>query len=192
MPKKIILGFVGEISSGKGTACQYLQKKYGAPSYRFSTMLRDILTRLYLPISRENMQDLSLGLRQTFGDDTLAKVIAQDVNQNPAELISVDGVRREPDIKYLREIPGFHLIYLTADQKIRYQRIVDRGENTDDQGKTFEKFQQDEKAEAELYIAATAKIADFTITNNGTFEELYQQLEDILNKIRMGRQKFDL
>ncbi|MBI5621895.1 AAA family ATPase [Candidatus Falkowbacteria bacterium] len=184
MANKIILGFVGEISSGKGTACQYLKEKYGAPSYRFSGILRDILGRLYLPIVRDNMQHMSQTLRKNFGQDTLARVIAEDVNKDSAELIAVDGVRREPDIKYLRRFAGFSLIYLTADQPIRYERIIKRGENVDDTSKTFEQFQQDERAEAEIHILETGQTANFTINNNGTIEQLHQQIEDILKTIK--------
>jgi len=184
MNKKIILGFVGEISSGKGTACQYLKEKYNAPSYRFSTMLRDILDRLYLDINRKNMQNLSKIIRDEFGQDTLAKVIAEDVKNDPAKIITVDGIRRLPDIKYLREIDGFYLIYLTADQKIRYNHIIARSENIDDQNKTFEQFKKDEQAEAEQQIKETASTADFTIKNNGTFKELYQELENVLEKLK--------
>ncbi len=180
--QKLIFGFVGEISSGKGTACQYLADKYGAPSYRFSTMLRDILNRLYMAISRDHMQRLSKVLRDEFGQDTLAKVIAEDVKKDPAGLVTVDGVRRESDIKYLREIPGFVLVYLTADQKIRYQRIVERGENTDDTQKTFAQFAQDEKAEAEQQIAETASTAEETINNNGSLEDLQAALDDLVKK----------
>ena len=63
---KVILGFVGPIASGKGTACQYLRDQHRAPTYRFSSPLRDVLDRLYLPQSRQNMQDLSLALRHGY------------------------------------------------------------------------------------------------------------------------------
>ena len=176
---KLILGFVGELSSGKGTACQYLAKKYDAPSYRFSTILRDILNRLYLDITRDHLQRLSTALRGEFGQDVLAKVIAQDVKNDPHSIITVDGIRRLSDITYLKDVAGFHLVYLTADQNIRYQRIIARGENSDDKNKTFEQFQADEQAEAELQITSTGATAEYTVTNNGTFEELYEQLEKL-------------
>src|SRR3989338_3819410 len=98
---KIILGFVGPIASGKGTACQYLRDQHRAPTYRFSTPLRDVLDRLYLPQSRQNMQDLSLALRQTFGDDLLASVIAHDVAADQSPIIAIDGIRRPPDLAQL-------------------------------------------------------------------------------------------
>ena len=128
---KIILGFVGPLASGKGAICQYLKEKHGASVFRFSTMLRDVLNRLYLEISRDNMQNLSSALRQTFGDDLLASVIANDVKNEKNEFIVIDGVRREPDIKYLKDFPNFYLIEIKADQKIRWERMRKRGENTD-------------------------------------------------------------
>ncbi len=181
---KIILGFVGPIASGKGTVCQYLKKKHQASVFRFSTMLRDVLNRLYLEQSRNNMQDLSLALRKTFGDDLLASVIAKDVISDRSQIIAIDGVRREPDIKYLKELPGFHLVQITADQKTRWQRIASRGENTDDTKKTLAEFQQDEQKEAEQQIKEVAKLAEFTLDNNDTLNELYRQIEDVLTRIR--------
>lgn len=183
MANKIILGFVGQISSGKGTACKYLQGKYNGSTHRFSTMLRDVLDRLYLDQSRDNMQKISLILRNNFGDDLLAKVIANDVNKDDHKIIGIDGVRRFPDIKYLKEIAGFKLVHIDADQRIRYQRIVKRAENTDDLQKTFKEFQEDEKQEAEKHILEVARSADFTINNNGSVEELYQQIDNILKNL---------
>lgn len=184
---KIILGFVGPIASGKGTACQYLRDRHGAPTYRFSTPLRDVLDRLYLPQARANLQNLSLGLRQTFGDDLLASVIAHDVAADQSPLIAIDGVRRPTDLTQLKDVPGFFLVSITADQQTRYDRIRVRGENTDDAAKTFEQFQQDEQAEAEKQIQDIAAAAAFTVNNNGTREQLYEQLEAILKKIHEGK-----
>lgn len=180
---KIILGFVGQIASGKGTACQYLKEKHQASVYRFSTMLRDVLNRLYLEQNRENIQKISSALRETFGDDLMALVMVKDVTNEKNRIIAIDGVRREPDIKYLKKIPGFHLVEITARQKIRFERIVERDENADDKNKTLQEFQQDEQREAEQQIQGVAKLAEFRIDNNGTPDELYQQIEGILKKV---------
>ncbi len=66
---KIVLGLAAELAGGKGTVAKYVTEKYDGSSHRFSTMLRDILSRIYLPDSRENMQKLSTILRQNFGED---------------------------------------------------------------------------------------------------------------------------
>ena len=103
MNKKII-GLVGKISSGKGTVAKYMEEKYNANTYRFSTILRDILKRLHSEINRKNLQDVSTALRQTLGEDILAKVMAEDVKKDDNDLIVVDGIRRMADIKYLKKL----------------------------------------------------------------------------------------
>lgn len=182
---KIILGFVGDLAGGKGTICKYLNEKYGANAYRFSTMIRDILDRLYIEQNRKNLQNLSTILRQNFGEDVMSKVIAEDAKNDKNDLVLIEGIRRPTDISYLKENPGFHLIYITADPKIRWERLVKRAENPGDTEKTYEQFLEDEKAEADCLIKDLGKTAEFIINNNGTLEEFYQQMEDIIAKIKL-------
>jgi dephospho-CoA kinase len=182
--KKLIIGFVGEIASGKGTACDYFIEKYGAGYYKFSTIMRDILDRLYLPQARENMQNLSTVLRQNFGEDLFAKVITKDVENDTNEIVCVDGIRRVADIKYLKTLPNFHLIHIYADEMKRYNRIIERSENPDDKNKTFEQFKLDQTKETEITIPQVVAEAETKINNDGTKEELYQQLETLLTELQ--------
>lgn len=182
MPK-LILGFVGPLSCGKGTACKYLAERYGAKTYRFSSILRDILSRLHLAHTRENLQNASLGLRQALGDDVLAKAIADDVTEDTGDFVTIDGIRRLPDIRYVRTLDGFHLVAITADERVRYDRLTQRHENADDEHKTFADFIKDGKQEAEQQIAEIVNRAEYTIDNNGAIEELYEQLDAIVKKL---------
>lgn len=188
---RVIFGFTGFIGAGKTTAINYLQEKYKAESYAFSTPLRDILRRTYEPETRENLQKLSNILRDGFGQDLLAKIIAQDVRESIAHLIGVDGVRRPADIAHLREIDGFHLIYITADMETRYTRLTERGQNPDDATKTFEQFKADQEREAEQKIPEIATEATETIDNNGTLEQLYAQLDSLVGKYNIRKDVSD-
>ncbi len=181
---KIILGFVGDLSSGKGTAAKYLNEKYGTNAYRFSTILRDIINRLYLPETRANLQNISTLLRENFGQDVLSKVIAEDVKNDSNEIVVVEGIRRPTDITYLQEIPGFHLVYITADSKLRWERMVRRGENEDDSRKTYEEFLKDEQAEADILIKDLGKTAEYIIKNDLDFDEFYLEIEKVLKTIK--------
>jgi len=179
---KVILGLAGEIAAGKGTVAKYIAEKYNGGTHRFSTMLRDVAKRMYLEENRENIQKISTIFRQNFSDDLLSKVIYHDVENDGHEHIAVDGVRRAPDIDYLKKLFGFKLVYIEADMKKRYDRIIGRGENTDDSNKTFEEFKKDHERETELRIKDLKNIADFVVNNNGTFEELYAQIDKIIGK----------
>lgn len=177
---KIILGLAGEISSGKGTTAKYICEKYNGSSHRFSTMLRDVARRMYLEENRENLQKISTIFRENFFDDILSSVIAKDVENDKYEIIAIDGVRRLADIVYLQKILGFKLVYIEADMKKRYERITNRGENSDDNSKTFEEFEKDHEREAERQIKDLKNHAEYVINNNGSLEDLYKQIDEII------------
>ncbi|MFC1645265.1 AAA family ATPase [Patescibacteria group bacterium] len=182
--EKIILGITGEIAGGKGTVTSYLEKKNGADAFKFSSALRDVAKRMHLEINRENLQKISTIFRDNFDDNILSRVIYEDVKNSNSELIVIDGVRRMADIEYLKQLPGFRLIYVDTEINSRYERITQRGENADDNSKTFEEFEDDHKREAELQIKGLKEDADFVVNNNGTFDDLYNQVEDILTQLR--------
>src|SRR3989344_8524553 len=129
--KKLILGITGNMAAGKSTITDYIKEHYGGVSFRFSTMLRDVLSRIHVEETRDNLQQLSTFLRATFGEDLMSKVIAEDVKNATDNIIIVEGIRRPSDVEYIKEIPGFHLIAITADLKTRYNRIIQRSENPD-------------------------------------------------------------
>ncbi len=182
--KKIILGFAGPLASGKGTAAKYIVEKYNGGNLRFSTILRDILDRVYLPHSRGNMQTLSTWLRETFGQDVMTKTMAIDASNDENEIVAIDGVRRLGDIKSLVQLPNFYLVSIDADIKTRFERLAKRGENPDDNTKTFEQFAKENEQESEQQIKEVQEKANFQINNNGTVEDLYRQIDDIIAEIR--------
>lgn len=180
--EKMILGITGEIASGKGTTAEYLIKEHNATSHRFSTALRDVANRMHLEESRENLQKISTIFRENFDDNILSRVIYEDVKGDENKLIVIDGVRRMADIEFLKKLPGFKLIYVDAEMKNRFERITKRGENSDDNTKTFEEFQKDHEREAELQIKDLRNKADAVLDNNGSYEDLYKQIDKIVKK----------
>lgn len=179
---KIILGFTGQLSSGKGTATQYLKEKYNASTYRFSDMLGDALDRFYLDRNRDNFIKMSETIRGTFGEEIMAKVISSDVEKDNNNIIVVEGIRRMADIEYLKKLPGFILVEIFADPKLRYERITKRTEKADDATKTYEEFMADHQRSTELSILDVVKHADEKLDNNGSFENLYAQIDNIVKK----------
>lgn len=185
--KKTILCFVGLIASGKDVAKKYLETNYQAESFRFSSILRDTLNCLGVENSRDNIISLSTWSRETFGNDLLAKAMANKVAKSENELIIIDGARRVDDLIYLKQNPDFHLIAIDAPVEIRYQRSISRNENPGDQEKSYETFLKDHEKETEITIPETMAQADFKINNDSDLENLYQQVEDILEKLNFKK-----
>ncbi len=182
--RKIIIGIAGEIVSGKDTVTHYLENRYGARIFFLSDPLRDVLDRLHLAQTRENLTRVSGAIRTEFGDNILSHSIASDAANDPPSFVVIDGVRRQSDIEAVKELPEFSLLYVEADIKTRYERIVRRRQNADDETKTFEDFQKDHLLETEIGISALRSEARFIINNDGSLEDLYSQVDDIVAELQ--------
>lgn len=184
MNNKIILGLVGPIASGKEVTKNYILSKYNSSNCKFSTILRDILNRIDVLVSRENLQTISTILRQNFGEELLARVIARDASILEGDIVVIDGVRRPADIKYLRELPNFYLIKIDANPNKRHKRAVLRNENKGDDEKTFEEFLKDHESEADSLVPIVMEQSDYEIDNNGSLDDLYKQIDEIIERIK--------
>lgn len=183
-----VIGLVGRLASGKGTAAKYLAERHSAAIVRYSDALREALGLFDMPISRENMQDLSTILRQRFGENVLAKAVARKARAAGGRLVVVDGVRRMTDIEGLGDLPGFCLVALELDQATRYRRCVQRNENDGDSTMSFEGFLERDVAETEVQIPDVAARAKFTLDNSGSLEDLYRELDRIVSDVSVRPQ----
>ena len=181
---KLTLVLAGEMTSGKGTIAKYIVGKHNSGSYRFSTMLRDVAHRMYLEENRENLQKLSIMFRENFGQAMLSLVISKDLENDPHEIVVLDGARRLSDISNLKKAGNFKLVYVEATPEKRFERITARNENTDDAKKTFEEFKRDHNIEVERTILELKNHADHVVDNNGSLDELYKQIDAIIQSLK--------
>ena len=179
---KLIFGFTGPMGSGKDTAANYLEEKYNGKNYSFSGMLSDVLRRYHLEINRDNLIKISEAMRNTFGEDVLAKTIARDLDNDTHPVVSTSNVRRMADIKYLSELPNFVLVAIDAEPKTRYERIVKRSQRSDEVDKTYEQFLADYERSTEITIPEVMSHATEKIDNNSTIEELYAKVDALVKK----------
>ncbi len=179
---RVVIGIMGRIGSGKSEASRYIAKKFGGRVFRFSDVLRDILARLYLPLSRENFIALGTALRSAFGNGIIAGALKRDILASEASVVVVDGVRYPEEVEMVRSFEKSILIYIDASPEVRYQRAVKRGERGE-AGLSYEEFLKNDAAETEKRIAELAKLADYRIDNNRDLEELHAALDGVLERV---------
>ena len=176
----MVFGLSGEPGSGKDTVKEYLIERYNAESLGFSLVLKDILNRLSIPLERANYASLAEALRTSFGEAILASGLALDVARTAKPMVAIDGIRKLAELEELRKIGNFRCIFVEADMRVRYERVKMRGMKADDAGKTFEAFVREHEHAADKDVRNLRSEADFVIENNGTLEELYKNLDEIM------------
>jgi dephospho-CoA kinase len=120
-------------------------------------------------------------LREKFGNNILGEAIAKKIKNVKKGLIILNGIRMWEEFKMIKKFGG-RIIYITADSKIRWQRIQNRGEKKDDKI-SYQKFLKMEKAATEILIPKIGKKADYKIKNNGSVKDFHRNIKSILNKI---------
>lgn len=188
MNNKIIIGLVGEKAAGKGLVSKSLLENYGAKHYGTSKILRRTIEDLHLPVTRDNLVKLALVLKEGFSPTVVIDSLIKDMESNGSDIIIADGIRMHGDVAPFREKYGdnFHLIYVTADIKIRHERSKKRKEKHGEDKMSLADFIAEEGRLTEVSIHEVGKMADYIIDNNGSLEELNKQLnramKEILNK----------
>ncbi len=181
--ERMVFGLSGEPGAGKDTVKDYLAERYGAETFGFSLILKDILHRLSLPLERANYASLAEALRTTFGENILATVLSADASRSPKSLAVIDGIRKPGEVEELRKLENFRFIFIETDLLIRYERVKMRGTKADDRNKTFDDFVRDHERAADREVRNLKDEADWVIENNGTLEELRARVDDIMKQV---------
>lgn len=182
---KVVIGVLGEKGSGKETFTNLLKKLLPDKKIelvRTSDAMRKTLDLWNLPVIRENYSKLVIEMEKTFGEGTLARAAHSMIDKSTADIVIVDGIRRIPELDLVRSFQKNFLIYITADVKVRFERIISRGEKSNEKEMTFENFLKEESLETEQLIYKMGKTADLKLENNGSLSKFRISVNDFCNK----------
>lgn len=188
--KKTIIGLLGETGSGKDTVAKYLEQNYGAKLLRFADPIKDTLSIYFDKLSKEDQQWLFLVFKDRFGDDILAKAMEKRVNDETNPLLVINGLRMPTDYDFVKKYPDAQVLYITADQKMRWERVAMRGEKTDDDI-SLEKFQELDRQETEIHIPEIGAKADRTIFNEKDLKNLLQEVDAYMAELGIEKNLTD-
>lgn len=178
----LVIGLSGRIGSGKGTVSEYLQEKYGAKDLVFSDILKDILNRLDIPVTRYSLQQLGRSLRDGLGADVLVKAMKGDIAKSKAKVLLIDGVRYLNEARLVKSFPKYTLIFIDAPLEVRYNRVVKRG-TRGEASMSFSDFKRKDNAPTEAEITEVQEFSDSLISNTGTIKELQSTIDELMGQL---------
>lgn len=182
-----IVGISGTNGAGKDELGKLLEERCGYSFHSVSELLRDELTRTGQAINRENQAALSKKWRNESGDNGImfTKAITvylaeKDANRhNGLALVSI----RHPDEVLRVHEHGGVVVWVDADQRLRYDRLQASGRGRADDQITFERFQSDEYREmhpsadapdGSLNMKAVHDLADILVENDFPTVDAYR------------------
>ena len=173
-----VIGIIGPIASGKDSTAAYIATKTGAPIYQISAEITKIAIERKIPIERSHLIELSRELTREHGDDFLTRRLLQ---QHAEPTIILVGMRQIGQIEYLRKNASLLLIGITADEKTRFQRVLQRKKEGDpDSIESFKEIETQDDGPFAQKVSTCMEMADRIIVNEGSLSELENEIDRAL------------
>lgn len=189
MKKGIKVGLLGEFRSGKNTVADYLTEHYGAAQFAFATDLKNGFHKEFPhipanPKPRKGYQLYGELKRYVYGQDYWINLTLGDV-----KYAEIDGERfgyvteEQPlfpvitDVRYPNEAKrlkeeGYIIIKIETPLEVKLERAKTAGDNFNP---------EDLNHESEKHIKDMS--SDYIIYNDGTLEDLHEQIEVVMLSI---------
>ncbi len=175
----MLIGLTGRNASGKSTLVGWFSER-GLRSVSCSDSIRAWLSDQGVEPTRDALIEGGRELRRRGGGGVLAEMLLDILDGDDAV---VDSIRTPAEVEALRSRGDFVLIEVRADEGARWGRMVDRGRSGDPTEKSSFLAQEAAEAKAEdeagQALDATARMADVSVLNDGTLEDLETKLEEI-------------
>jgi len=181
-----VIGLTGTIGAGKKTVKDIIQKKVSCYTVVLSDIIKVEIERRKGILDRSTLQNMGNELRKKYGSHILA-MLAVEYMPKEKNFIVIDGIRNPGEVEYLKKKYGkdFKLLAVDANEKTRFERLIARGEKKDP--KTWEEFLETDKRDRGFgeppwgqQVGKCLEMADFTILNEGSLEELERKVEEIM------------
>ncbi len=182
----MIIGLTGTMAAGKDTVADYLVKGKGFLYHSLSDIVREEATTRGLALDRDTLRDVGNDLRHQHGLAVLAERVLERMKAAGEQRSVIVSIRNPAEVERLRQEPGFHLIAVDASRETRYERLQTRqrvGDAID-----FDTFVAQEAKEmanadpANQQLRQVTAMADVTLQNEGTFDQLYANIEALLKQ----------
>lgn len=179
----MLIGLTGRNASGKSTLVSWFSER-GLRSVSCSDSIREWLRGRGIETTREALIEGGRELRRQGGGGILAEMLLEILDGEDAV---VDSIRTPAEVESLRSRGDFFLIEVRANEEARWNRMTRRARDGDplDKGvflsqEAAEAISKDEAGQA---LDATGAMADISVLNDGTIEDLEKKLEEIWTEI---------
>lgn len=178
-----VVAILGMPGSGKTEAIEYLESKYHFPKVYFGQIIIAEVERRGLPVNPVNERNIREELRARHGKDYYANEMIRLIDAVPySPLILVESLYSWTEYQTFERHYGdtFSTIAIHASPKTRHKRLTTRPVRplTNDEAEIRDVAQIEQ-----LEQGGPIAMADYTVLNEGTMEEMQHALDLIIATI---------
>ena len=121
----IIIGITGTLGAGKGTIVDYLIKEKGFVHYSVRAFIAEEITKRGQEVNRDTLTAMGNELRATHTPSYITDQLFERAKAEGKNAV-IESVRTPGEIASLRQKGQFYLFAVDANQRIRYDRQLQR------------------------------------------------------------------
>jgi len=192
--EKTILVVTGLPGSGKSEVSDYI-KSLGIPMFRTGDVIREEVTRRGLELNPKNSEMISRKLREEEGMDAPARRVGESIKSANSDIVCVEGPRDMHEIDFLATLGQVFMLIIDAPVGTRFMRSVSRKGSEKEpktrDPKTLLEFKWRDRKEMERglgEVISTKKFNMHVINNTGSKQQLYNEINSIIQELKAGTQ----
>ncbi len=169
--------------SGKSIVTD-VAREMGLPVLVMGDVVREEARRRGLPLTPENLRMVATKLREEYGEDVVAKRVAEKIRElvgQGAKVVVVDGVRSPKEINVFRKLGKVVVVAVHASPRTRFERLRRRGRPGDPT--TWEEFEARDRMELGFGLGEVIALADYMIVNEGGLEDARREARRVLEEV---------
>lgn len=172
--KYLKIALAGLMRSGKDTVAEYLINRYNFKRYAFGDELKRYYHELFGDSEskpREGYQWFGQVMRQHKPDIWVRKCFDNIEKENNKYIVISD--LRQPNEYEKCQLEGFILVKVECDDELRLKRILEKNDKFD-----MKNLQHETESHIDNFEY------DYIIKNDGSLDELYKQVDEIINTLK--------
>jgi len=177
-----IITILGLPGSGKSVVIDYLMNKFNWPKVYFGEIILDEIKKQGLKVNEKNERMIREGMREKYGRLCYANPVIKKINKIKNTTILVESLYDWEEYKLFKKTfkNNFITIAIYTTPSVRYKRLSVRKIRP----LSLKEAQSRDYAQIEnIFQAGPIAMANYTVNNNSSFEELYQQIDGIVYKV---------
>jgi dephospho-CoA kinase len=177
---KTVLVIVGMPGAGKSLASSVLKQR-GVKVIVSGDIIRAEARRRRLKFTRKNLGELMLKLRKEEGMGAVAKRLIPMIEESSGTMAVYEGARSIEEVDELRQRYRVITLAIHASETARFQRLHRRRRS--DRPRGWKDFVERDNRELSVGLARLIALADRTVENEDTKEDLRRRMIRLLKTI---------
>lgn len=188
----MVLGTFAYCGSGQDTLANSFCKYFAFNKYSIGDLIREIAEKNKLDKTRTTLRFIRVNYDKIYGRNYFPKLLIGKIKKESQKNAIITGIRTEEEFQMFHDVLNMKLIFVYADENIRFARMLNRGAEKDERTLNALKQQMQEETDYFDYDKLKEK-SSLTFNFNMSLQAYIKDEKNIVKKLLqdLGEVKYE-